>query len=129
MTADLQQQWQDRIDKDFPNGFMLGRDFDRPEASPVGVAWVRVTALAGLDPRVTVYPAGGDRPTWDGLVITDYTELQTSPVRLVRVKFKGENRPQLWTAIRRKEPLAAKLTPWREWLQARARGEHKEIPQ
>jgi hypothetical protein len=127
--ADLTTKWQRRFDKEFPHGLSLSRDYGRPEASSVPVAWVRVRAMAGLDPVVTIWPPGDDRMPWSGLRLLTVTEMQTSPVRLVRVTYEGGEHAMLWTAVLRKEPLAGKLAPWRAYYQARARGESVEMPE
>lgn len=124
-------QWQVRIDRDFPAGLVLSRDRDfQSEWGYPGIpcSWVRVTSMAGLDPVVSIFPAGIDRNPWIGMQVSSYTEVQRKPAVLVKVTYAGPDAPAYWSAIDPESSLGYRVAPWRKWEQDAAEGKAGPLP-
>lgn len=123
-TGDPSAVWQKKLDRMFPFGAFWN---PRYEGHPMPVAWVWVVSMEGLDPVLNIYPGGVDRMPWMGYHLLSMDETQARPLT-VTVVFADHGHPVQWTAVTRKESMAARLAPWREYYQARSRGEYAKAP-
>lgn len=89
------QRWQQRFDKDFPDGLVASWVGAPPEHS-YHFARVEVVAMHGLNPVVFM-----DDPEWQKNVtgaVSSYSEVQHTPHLLASVTFEDTRRQMLWNA-------------------------------
>jgi hypothetical protein len=113
------KQWQGQFDRWFPRGAYWNPRDDIGH-QPMPVAWVYVSELQETQPVTVVFVGGPDRGPWT-LTLVSSREMQHTPL-LMEFFFAGKDQPVQWTAIGRRDPMAERLVPWRDYYQAKVSG-------
>lgn len=103
MTDEQVARWQEKVDREFPNG--LVSYFEGGHVNYF-IPRVTVTSMAGLDPVVWLPVFSGSVKTFGPSRVLSYEQLRNPP-RVVRVRFENEKRAMVWSAAL--TPEAVKL--------------------
>jgi hypothetical protein len=95
-------RWQQKLDKEFPNGLVA--HFERGTANYF-IARVAVTEMAGLDPVVWLPVFSGSEKSFGPWRVLSYEQVHSTPNRAVRVTFDNNGKPMVWSTAVPKEAV------------------------